>query len=55
MSPLCSSHLAGLAFAGSLALHQNLALKLDGSVVEANACQAENSQTSGGEGPENVE
>lgn len=55
MSQLCSSHLTGLAFAGSLALHQNIALKLDGSVVEANACQAENPQTRGGEGPENVE
>jgi hypothetical protein len=41
MSQLCSSHRAGLAFVGSLALHQNIAGKLYGSVVEANGCQAD--------------
>ena len=55
MPQLCANDCAGLAFANSLAVHQNLTRKFNGSVVGSNGCRAERSQTRGREDQEDVE
>jgi hypothetical protein len=55
MSQLCANDRAGLVFANSLAVHQNVIRKFNGSVVGANGCRAERSQTRGRENQEDVE
>ena len=55
MPQLCANDRAGLAFANSLAVHQNVIRKFNGSVVGSNGCRAERSQTRGRENQEDVE
>ncbi len=55
MPQLGANDCPGLAFANSLAVHQNLTRKFNGSVVGSNGCRAERSQTRGRENQEDVE